>query len=739
MFNKNNSIMKKFFTLFCAVLMAITVSADLWLEENFNYPDGNLEQEVTQLELRKWIVSRKPADANGKSPQVVNRNLVYPGYPGSGKGKSAVLDAAVGAGSESQRISVYYLDTLGARDTVSMYAAFLFKPLSAQNTSGRDFAIWEGSVGSSMCRGRLILAKSGSKVKFGLSKNNSSSTADWSADVEIGSTNLIVMKYEYNPGGSNDVVKVFINPTLNTAESANICLVSTDTQTDLIVRGFGLRQRGTGAEISGLRIGTSWEDVMGMAADALLLESSDPANNGHVVPETKSLSLVFNKEVTAGSGDITLTEIGGETKKLTPAISGKTVTLPVTLVAEKDYRLSISEGAFVSGTTKNVAIDIDFNTKNPNIYAVEEFHYTAGSELEGQGGWVVSTASADQGGKSPLVADTTLTYADHGVAEGGLSMVLDSVKQEISGDLKRNTLFPFTNDKVSVEEGENVVYTAFMINLSEMNSTSGKDIFAYIKQGAENGANTTMRGRVQVKIVKDKMVFGIRKNSQEITTWSDSVAKVETALLVVKYVNKSTASGNDPDEFFLYVNPDMSKTEAENSALLQTADGNDADGGADLRHICFRQMKLNAIISGIRVAKTWADALNYTKVESSGGGEGGGGEEKQKYTITFVNWDNTKLQEISVEEGTMPKYTGATPVRPEDDDYTYTFTGWNPEIVVASKDATYTAVYEATEKSQGIDTISETSEPQIRKFIKDGQLYILRNGSVYTVSGMKTN
>ena len=66
----------------------------------------------------------------------------------------------------------------------------------------------------------------------------------------------------------------------------------------------------------------------------------------------------------------------------------------MTLVAEKDYRLSISEGAFVSGTTKNVAIDIDFNTKNPNIYAVEEFHYTAGSELEGQGGWVVSTASA---------------------------------------------------------------------------------------------------------------------------------------------------------------------------------------------------------------------------------------------------------------------------------------------------------------------------------------------------------
>ena len=605
--------MKKICTLFCAILMAVTASADLWLEENFNYPDGNLEQEVTELELHKWIVSRKADDAHGVSPKVVNRNLTYAGYPGSGQGKSVVLDAAVGADNSTQRISVYYLDTLGVRDTLSMYAAFLFKPLSAQNTSGRDFAVWEGSVGSSMVRGRLILAKSGNAVKIGLSKNDSKSTAGWSSDIEVGSTNLIVMKYEYNPGGSNDVVKVFINPTLNTAESANTYLVSTDNKTDLIVRGFGLRQRGTGAEISGLRIGTSWEDVLGMQKDGLLLENSAPVNNGYVAPSTTALVLNFNKDVTLGNGAITLTEIGGASATLTPAISGKQVSLPVQLVAEANYRLSVPEGAFVNGTSKNVAIDIDFSTKNPDVYAVEEFRYQAGSAVEGQGGWVVSTATADQGGKSPLVGDAPLKYAGYGASEQGLAMVLDSVQQQISGELKRNTVWPFSVDKVSTEEGSNVVYTAFMINLSEMNSTSGKDIFAYLKQGAQDGANTTMRGRVQVKIEKDKMVFGIRKNSQDITQWSDSVEKAQTALLVVKYINKSTSSSNDPDEFYLYVNPDPSKTEAENSAKLQTADGNDADGGADLRYLCFRQMKLNATISGIRVAKTWAAALSYTE------------------------------------------------------------------------------------------------------------------------------
>ena len=648
--------MRKIFTFFFAAMIAMTASADLWLEENFNYPDGPLEQaDNSQLVVGKWMQSLKPADSLGVSPQVVDRNLTLAGYPGSGKGKSAVLDANVGASSGSQRISVYYLDTLGARDTVSMYAAFLFKPISAQNNSGRDFVIWEGSVASSMCRGRVFLAKNGTAVKIGVTKNSSTISA-WSGDIEVGSTNLIVMKYEVVEGASNDVVKVFVNPTLNTAESANTALVTTDNATDMLVKGFGLRQRGTGAEISGLRIGTSWEDVMGMELDALLLESSEPANNSYVDPETTSLTLTFNKEVERGNGTITLTEIGGESLPLAPAIEGKVVTLPVSLLAEKEYRLSLSAGAFINGTTQNVAIELDFNTKNPDVYAVEEFRYESGAALEGQGGWVVSTATADQGGKSPLVGDTTLTYAGHGVTEGGLSMVLDSVQQEISGELKRNTVWPFSADAISKEDGSNVVYTAFMINLSEMNSTSGKDIFTYLKQGAEAGTNTTMRGRVQVKIEKDKMVFGIRKNSETITQWSDSIEKAETALLVIKYVNKSTSSSGDADEFYMYVNPDLSKTEAENNAKLQVADGNEDGGGADLRYICFRQMKLNAIVSGIRVAKTWEAALNYVEVSDG--------------------------------------------------------------------------------PAQGIEDV-QGKKVQCTKVLKDGQLYIVRDGAVYTVNGLR--
>lgn len=514
--------MKHFFTvLVCMALTAMSAHAELWLEENFNYPDGNLEQaDNSKLVLHQWMQSLKPADANGTSPQVANRNLTYPGYISSGKGKVAVLDAAVGDESSTQRISVYYLDTIGKRDTISMYAAFLFKPLSAKNTSGRDFAIWEGSVGSSMCRGRIFLAKNGDAVKIGVSKNSSTINA-WSGDIDLGSTNLIVMKYEVVEGASNDVVKVFVNPGLKSKEDENTPLVTTDNATDMLVKGFGLRQRGNGAEIGGLRIGTTWEDVV--------------KSDGSDIPDK-----------------------------------------PET---------------------------------DPDIYAVEDFEYEAESAIEGQGGWVVSTATNDQGGQSPLVGATSLTYEGYGAGDKGGALVLDSVSQQITADLKRNTVMPFAAGKLA--EGD-VVYTALMVNMAQMGGTSGKELITYLKQGASDGANTTMRGRVTVKIEEGQKSFGIKKNSQTIENWSAATPKEETALLVIKYINNSSSSANAPDEFYLYVNPDPSKTEDENAAVMLEAAGNDADGGADLRYLCFRQMKVNATIDGIRVAKTWAKALNYT-------------------------------------------------------------------------------------------------------------------------------
>ena len=104
------------------------------------------------------------------------------------------------------------------------------------------------------------------------------------------------------------------------------------------------------------------------------------------------------------------------------------------------------------------------------------------------------------------------------------------------------------------------------------------------------------------------------------------------------------------------------------------------------------------------------------------------------YTITFQNWDGTELLTLlDVEEGTLPVYAAELPTRPEDDGHTYTFIGWTPEIVAAVADATYTAIYEATPKTEGLNNLFSTEKAS--KLLRNSQILILRGDRTYTLTG----
>jgi len=66
-----------------------------------------------------------------------------------------------------------------------------------------------------------------------------------------------------------------------------------------------------------------------------------------------------------------------------------------------------------------------------------------------------------------------------------------------------------------------------------------------------------------------------------------------------------------------------------------------------------------------------------------------------KYTITFKNGDEV-LQSTEVEYGVVPTYNGATPTKPGDAQYTYSFAGWDHEIVAVTENATYSAIFNST-------------------------------------------
>ena len=72
--------------------------------------------------------------------------------------------------------------------------------------------------------------------------------------------------------------------------------------------------------------------------------------------------------------------------------------------------------------------------------------------------------------------------------------------------------------------------------------------------------------------------------------------------------------------------------------------------------------------------------------------------EEKYYEITWVNYDDSEILKETLKEGSIPSHD---PVgRAEDDDYTYTFAGWEPEIQAVSGDRIYKAVFTATAKEK---------------------------------------
>ena len=69
----------------------------------------------------------------------------------------------------------------------------------------------------------------------------------------------------------------------------------------------------------------------------------------------------------------------------------------------------------------------------------------------------------------------------------------------------------------------------------------------------------------------------------------------------------------------------------------------------------------------------------------------------RKYTVTWVDYDHKALRVDSLEYGSMPAY-GDNPVRASDEQYVYTFSGWSPMPATVSKDETYTANYDVSDR-----------------------------------------
>jgi hypothetical protein len=149
----------------------------------------------------------------------------------------------------------------------TVYYSFLLNvtALGSLNTTGGYFTGFTEGAGTTF--GATVWSRSdGAGFDLGLNPRTTATNTVWSTGTTpINTTLLIVISYQLVSGTTNDIVKMWINPTPGSTEPS-ATLTATNTLTDLAnLNRILIRQDATTTtpfiEMDELRIGTTWADV----------------------------------------------------------------------------------------------------------------------------------------------------------------------------------------------------------------------------------------------------------------------------------------------------------------------------------------------------------------------------------------------------------------------------------------------------------------------------------------------
>ncbi len=268
--------------LFCAatMAMALTASAETYLAETFDYVEGNLYGNG------KWVKYGKKTTA---PIQVAKSPLTFAGYQDNAAGKAVRLTKESGEycqmlfrdkGTDAAKGTVYYSALVNVSELPSGSRTAAFMALTGANSlDATKFGDTEaGSEGAG-----LFAQASGEGFKLGVSRNvanlgNVKTSVAW-ADKEcaIGTTYLVVVKYEIIDGADNDRISLWVNPAKGDAEPAASVVAEEECSESLAdVRGIELRQGSSSvaktpvAVIDEVRVASTWNEIFTPAkADAV--------------------------------------------------------------------------------------------------------------------------------------------------------------------------------------------------------------------------------------------------------------------------------------------------------------------------------------------------------------------------------------------------------------------------------------------------------------------------------------
>lgn len=260
--------------------MALTASAETYLAESFDYAEGNLYGNG------KWVKYGKKTTA---PIQVAKSPLTFAEYQDNAAGKAVRLTKESGEycqtlfrdkGTDAAKGTVYYSALVNVSELPSGSRTAAFMALTGANSlDATKFGDTEaGSEGAG-----LFAQASGEGFKLGVSRNvanlgNVKTSVAW-ADEEcaIGTTYLVVVKYEIIDGADNDRISLWVNPAKGDAEPAASVVAEEECSESLAdVRGIELRQGSSSvaktpvAVIDEVRVASTWNEIFTPAkADAV--------------------------------------------------------------------------------------------------------------------------------------------------------------------------------------------------------------------------------------------------------------------------------------------------------------------------------------------------------------------------------------------------------------------------------------------------------------------------------------
>ena len=350
--------------LFCAatMAMALTASAETYLAETFDYVEGNLYGNG------KWVKYGKKTTA---PIQVAKSPLTFAGYQDNAAGKAVRLTKESGEycqmlfrdkGTDAAKGTVYYSALVNVSELPSGSRTAAFMALTGANSlDATKFGDAEaGSEGAG-----LFAQASGEGFKLGVSRNvanlgNVKTSVAW-ADKEcaIGTTYLVVVKYEIIDGADNDRISLWVNPAKGDAEPAASVVEEEECSESLAdVRGIELRQGSSSvaktpvAVIDEVRVASTWNEIFTPAkADAEEtpeITITDMSVNFGKVYKGLTYTKTVNVKGKNLKGDISLSS----------PVSGE-VTVSATTVAKADAESENGCDVVLTLTVDNTAMTSD--------------------------------------------------------------------------------------------------------------------------------------------------------------------------------------------------------------------------------------------------------------------------------------------------------------------------------------------------------------------------------------------